>query len=180
MASGRELRFGITGNIFGNYTRTDQVLNPSELKDILQYTGAQGVMENGVEDSQVDLLYYAQRTYTPSSVESINLETDLLNKWGDTLDFYYAKCIIIKNLTAIETVPPNGYLTVNYLDETMYIGPRGKRIIWERKGIRSAAGQTPGIAGILTLQSSSLIEYDLIIAGSSLLTNPSSVVSSGA
>lgn len=177
MASGRNLRFGITGNIFGNYTRTDQVLNPSELKDILQYTGGQGVMENGVEDSQVDLLYYAQRTYTPSSVESINLETDLLNKWGDTLDFYYAKCIVIKNLTPI--TESGHYLTVNYLDETMYIGPRGKRIIWERKGIRSAAGQTPGIAGILTLQSSDLIEYDLIIAGSSLLINPSSVVTSG-
>lgn len=178
MATGRTLQVGLTGNFYANYARTDQDLNPSDLKDLLKYTSLNFQLNDGVEDSQCDLLYYSRRTYTPSAAENINLDTDLQNKWGDTLNFYYAKIIIIKNLTVVTTALPNGFLSVNYLDEQYYIGPRGRRVIIERKGIQNNPVQTPGIGGIFTLQSADTIEYDLIIAGSSLLTNPSSIVGS--
>lgn len=178
MATGRNLQCGMTGNFYANYARTDQDLNPNDLKDLLKYTSLNFALDNGVEDSQCDLLYYSKRTYIPSSAENINLDTALQNKWGDTLNFYYVKIMIIKNLTAVDTVIPNGFLSVSYLDERYNIGPRGRRFIMERKGIRSDPAQSAGVGGVLTLQSDDQIEYDLIILGSSLLTNPSSVLSS--
>ncbi len=178
MATGRNLQMGMTGNVYFNYARTDQELNPNELKDIVKYTGLNFAFDNGVEDSQCDLFYYSRRTYTPGSPENINLDSDLQNKWGDTLNFYYVRFMLIKNLTEVETVWPNGYLSVSYLDERYFIGPRSRRLTMERKGVRSDPAQSAGVGGVLTLESADTIEYDIFIAGSSLLTNPSSVMSS--
>ena len=178
MATGRSLNIGLAGNFYANYLRTDQDLNPANIKDVFKYTDFNFALDDGVEDSQCDLLYHSRRIYLPSATENINLDTTLQNIWGDTLNFYYVRFMIIKNLTVVTTVPPNGYLNVTYLNEVYYIGPRGRRMILERKGIRDDPAQSAGVGGILTLQSADQIEYDLIIAGSSLLTNPSSVLSS--
>lgn len=175
MATGRNLTVELSGVLAAVYSRTDNDLNTSNIKDIFNYSGMRDRLENGVESDQADLMYHAVRQYlTAGGTETIDLDAgDLSNIFGDELRFEEIRCILIKNKTI--GADQTKILIVSFQDEEYSIGPQGIRLLWEPAGMYGPS-DSPGLAGILSLLSAYDIEYDLIVIGCSDITNP---ISSG-
>jgi len=165
MATGRSLRMSFSGILAAVYQNTAPDLDSGEVAESkINYVGLQDVFEDGQAVDQVDLLYSGTRNALSTSPESIDLDNTLRNIWGDALNFYKVKVIVIKN----NETAAGKFLTVTFRDEAFYIGPNGRRIIWEPDGIQDNGGSSPGLSGLLSITASSVTNsYDLIIAGTS-------------
>lgn len=171
MAAGRQLSLYNNDIIVVKYHRTDKPISPSSLADDFQYDGLCKLLSDGKEVGQVDLLYHGRRTFTPPGPDLINLETELTNSWGDLLDFYTVKFLVIKNRETGDK-----YLDFSFKSEAGMIGPNGCRKIIEPGllGIQHQGASSPGDLGDLIIDAPVQIEYDLIIAGTSGNVNVSS------
>lgn len=171
MANGRTLSVSFTGALQANYARTDNDLNTENIKDIFSYVGLQDVLTNGQEADQADSFYHSVRSYV-SGTTTINLDADLSDVFGNTLNFYRIKAVIVKNKSTVA----GRFLTVTLQDEVMYIGPGGFRVIWEPSlpGLQDSGASTTGVTGNLVITGSGAADYDLIILGTSALINLSS------
>lgn len=171
MAAGRRLSVYLNNVITVQYERTDKPLAPVGLTDNFQYDGLCKLLNDGKEVNQIDLLYHNRRTFTPPGPDLIDLDTELTNSWGDILNFYTVKLIVVKNR---ET--GNKFLALAFKSESLYVGPNGCRLIVEPglMGIQAQGDSSPGFLGNLIVDAPVQIEYDLIIAGTSNIVNVSS------
>lgn len=172
MANGRSLSVSFTGALQASYARVDNDLNTENIKDIFSYVGLQDTLANGQEADQADSFYHAQRQFAPSGPELISLDGGIVDVFGNTLNLYRLKCLIIKNReTSLDK-----FLTVQTQDEVYYIGPGGWRVLWEPSliGLQDSGASTAGVLGNLSINSSQVIQYDLILIGTTASVNPSS------
>ena len=163
MAVGRTLITALGLRLSTTYKRTDDAGNVDGINDNLN-RNFDDSLANGRGTGFADLQYYIRDTVN-NTVKAYDLDNILTNKWGDVLDYDAVKAIIIHNReTAI-----GRFMHVTFKNEVYYIGPNGKRVLWEPVGaglaaIVSSASQEEGL---LTVQTDTNITFDLIIIGSS-------------
>ena len=173
MANNRTLQVALTGILSAQYRNIETDVSDDDAKDDISYTKIKASLANGSEVSQVDLLYHARRDFDPPGPQTLDLNNALQNKWGDVLDFYTIKVVVIKNL---EVLGSDKYLKITIQSEVYYIGPQGVRIMWEPDvlGLLNEGVSSGGDPGNLVIDGDNSIDYDLIIAGTENIINISS------
>ena len=164
MTENRRLSAQITALLTTQYRNVEVLLNPDNLLDNLSIDFSQELSDGSGLD-KADLQWYDRRQLI-NATEVLALDGELINKWGDSLDFDAIKCLIIHNREI--DVDPLKILEVHFKDEIYYIGPNGTRFTIEPGpgGILSIVSSASEEEGSITISSNADITYDIIIIGS--------------
>jgi len=164
-----ETRIDIT--LSADYRRTDNVLNPQDIRDNFRYIDLKDALNTGNGTDRANLLFHTQSTLD-NSIEFWDLDGVLEDVFGDLINYDAIKALIVKNKTTLS----NAFLDVRFKNEVWYIGPDGFRIAWEPfgKGISPLISSASAEEGRITVSSNMEITYDLIVIGSQKETSSSS------
>lgn len=164
-----ETRIDVT--LSADYRRTDNDLNPNNIRDNFRYIDLKDVLSSGNGTDKANILFHTRSTLN-NTTEFWDLDSILEDVFGDILNYDAVKCIVIKHVTTTN----DAYLQVTFKNEIWYIGPNGFRIAWEPFGsglapIVSSASQEEGR---ITVVSNKDCTYDIIIIGSTAEASSSS------
>lgn len=167
-----ELKSNIKVALSTQYKRTDKTLNTTNLNDNLNIRLG-FILNNGAGKDKANLQWYSTRRLISTS-ETIDVDNDLVDNFGNSLNFDAINYMLVRNL---ETVSGR-YLQVNFKSEQYYIHSGSLRVIFEPFGAGITAISQSGSAeeGNITVSSNADITYDIVLVGSHAESSSSSGV----